>query len=243
LHAWQHVAVTYAGSGVDIGIFVHGEPYQDDHRYVLHCLEQAPDVLRGTCLFDCNAADSPRRMEDLVKGRPFVSSRIHSPTSGGKIPDWRSRNFEAFWEKIGELDLVAQVHMRPPWSWELERMVKKYPGVRVAIDHLGRPRQGNSVDYEVLLALSEYPNVYMKISSLSGQSEEDAPWLNLQPIVREIARRYGPRRMIWGGSYRGGMGTGAYVQMLAHARQLLDFLSEEDQAQVLGGTAQRAFRL
>jgi predicted TIM-barrel fold metal-dependent hydrolase len=230
-----------SGSGIDYGVSVHPEPYQDDHRYVLHCLERAPDRLRGTCLFDPEAPDSPDRMQRLVRGRPFVAARIHSPDSAGRSPDWSSRTFEAYWERIGELGLVAMVHLRPEWSWQLEGMLERYPASRVHIDHLGRPRQGSPIDYEVLLGLSRFPNVCMKISSLGGQSEQDPPYENLKPLAREIVRRFTPQRVMWGASYRGGIGTSGYAAMLSYAQQLLDFLPADDRAMVLGETARREY--
>ena len=229
-------------SGIGIGIFVHGEPYQDDHRYVLHCIEREPDRMRGTVLFNPNAAESPRRMADLVKGRPFVAARVHA-TGTLNPPQWRTRNFEAFWEAVGELGLVLQMHMHPKWSREVEYMVRKYPDVRIIIDHLGRPRQGDSVDYAVSLGLSDYPNVYMKISSLSGQSGQEPPYANLKPLVKEIVRRFTPDRLVWGDSYKGGMGSPAYSKSIADTQQLLDFLSSEEQRRIFIDTPRRLFRL
>ncbi|MFC1650078.1 amidohydrolase family protein [Candidatus Latescibacterota bacterium] len=229
-------------SGVGIGIFVSAEPYQDDLRYVIHCMEKAPELLRGTCLFNPNAKESPRRMAEIVKGRNFVASRIHA-TGTTNSAEWRNPNFEAFWEKIGELDLVAQMHMHPEWGWELERMVKKYPDMRVVIDHLGRPRQGNPVDYQVILGLSDYPNVYIKLSSLADQSVQELPYDNLRPIFREIVRRYTPERLVWGDSYSGGMGSDAYTESMRITSRLLDFLTVEEQRKIFVETPRKLFKL
>ena len=229
-------------SGIDTGVFVSAEPYQDDHRYVIHCMEKAPDLLRGTCLFNPNAPESPRRMANLVRGRNFVAARVHS-TGTTNSAEWRNPHFEAFWEMVGELDLVLQLHMHPEWSRELERMVKKYPDMRVVIDHMGRPRQGNPVDYEVILGLSEYPNVYIKLSSLADQSTEGPPYENLKPLFREIVRRFTPERIVWGDSYRGGMGSAAYAESMQITVQLLDFLPAEKQRQIFVETPRRLFKL
>ncbi|MFC1541090.1 amidohydrolase family protein [Candidatus Latescibacterota bacterium] len=231
-------------SGISIGIFVSPEPYQDDMRYVIHCMEKAPEHLRGTCLFNPNAKESPRRMAETVKGRNFVASRIHSYGTINNA-EWRNPNFEAFWEKIGELDLVAQLHMHPEWSWELERMVKKYPDMRVVIDHLGRPRQGNPVDYQVLLGLSDYPNVYIKLCALAGQSLQDPPYENLRPLLKEIARRFTPDRMVWGDSYTGsgGIGGAAYADSIRMTSQLLNFLTVEEQRKIFVETPRKLFKL
>src|SRR4051794_35222159 len=34
----EHLLACMAGAGVDFAVVVHPEPYQDDHRYLEHCL-------------------------------------------------------------------------------------------------------------------------------------------------------------------------------------------------------------
>ena len=47
--------------GIDRAIIVHPEPYGDDHRLILECLECEPDILRGTSLFYPRDEDAPDR--------------------------------------------------------------------------------------------------------------------------------------------------------------------------------------
>ena len=135
------------------------------------------------------------------------------------------------------------VHSYPEHSWKLERLIKKYPGMRVVFDHMGLPRAGNPVDYEVMLGLSEYPNVYMKVSNIASQSGQNTPYKNLEPLLREIVRRFTVRRMVWGGNYQGGMGSAAYAEQVATAARLMDFLSPEEQYQIFVETPRRLFKL
>jgi L-fuconolactonase len=239
IEQWQAARVN---SGVDIGIFVSAEPYQDDLRYVIHCMEQEPEHLRGTCLFNPNAKESPRRMEEIVKGRNFVASRIHA-TGTHNSAEWDNPNFEAFWAKIGELDLVLQLHMHPEFNRDLERFITKYPDMRVVVDHLGRPRQGNPVDYQVLLDLGSHPNLYMKISSLAGQSTQDPPYDNLKPLLKEIVKRFGPDRLVWGDSYNGEMTTAQYTESIRSVSELMDFMSVEDQRKMFETNARKLFKI
>lgn len=229
-------------SGIDIGIFVHPEPYQDDHRYVIHCMEQAPGILYGTCLFNPNAPESLRQLAELVKGRNFVAARVHASGTLNSA-EWDNPHFEAFWEKVGELDIVLQLHMHPKWSREFERMVRKYPDIRVVVDHIGRPRQGDAVDYEIFLGISAYPNVYVKISSLESQSLKGPPYENLKLLLKEIVRRFGTRRLIWGDSYRGDMGSAEYAKSVAIAAHLLDFLPAEELRWIFVENPRRLFKL
>ena len=230
------------GSGIDIGIFVHAEPYQDDHRYVLYCMEKDPVHLRGTCLFNPNDPDSPARMEALVKGKPFVTARIHSYASD-RLPKWGSPVLHKFWEKIGDLDLVAQLHLIPKYGRELKKMVQAHPDVRVVVDHLGRAAQGTGVEYQDILDLYKYENVYIKIASLQSQSQEPFPHKDIWPLLHRLVELFTPRRIVWGDSYKGGMGTDEYSKSMDIVHHAFDYLSSEDRMEILGGAARRLYKL
>jgi len=76
----EHLLRCMADGGVDFAVVVHPEPYQDDHRYLEHCLKVGPDKLKGTSLFFADRPGSLDRMTELVKhheGR-IVAARIHA---------------------------------------------------------------------------------------------------------------------------------------------------------------------
>jgi len=66
------------GAGVDYSIVIHPEPYQDDHRYLLYCLEVGRKRLKGTCLFFATDEDAPARMKKLAGQCDLVAARIHA---------------------------------------------------------------------------------------------------------------------------------------------------------------------
>jgi hypothetical protein len=47
-------------ASVDFAIVAYPEPYQDDHRYLEHCLDVGRGKLKGTCLFFADRPDSLR---------------------------------------------------------------------------------------------------------------------------------------------------------------------------------------
>ncbi|MBI4531619.1 MAG: amidohydrolase family protein, partial [Candidatus Latescibacteria bacterium] len=92
-------------AGIDAAVLVHPTPYQDDHRYVLYCLEQSPERLRGTCLFDPALPVSPRAMEELIRGYPaVVALRIHAFRE--TVPPFEAPELHNLWAKAGELGLI-----------------------------------------------------------------------------------------------------------------------------------------
>src|SRR5262245_38549662 len=54
----EHLLRVMGESGTDFAVVVHPEPYQDDHRYLEHCLAVGKEKLKGTCLFFADRPDT-----------------------------------------------------------------------------------------------------------------------------------------------------------------------------------------
>ncbi len=225
---WDHDRVD---AGIALGIAVSGAPYGDDPSFLYHSLELAPQTMRGICLLNPNTADSVERLEQTVTGRKIVGVRLQTSWLWGM--DWDSPHLAAFWQRLGQLNLVAQMHLEPEWNPHFLQMVERFPQTRVVIDHLGRPRDGNAVDFMLFKAIAAHPHVYMKLSSFDSESGEDRPYLKVQPVVEELVTWFTTSRCVWGGNnYRGGMGSAAYRQLFMDAQRLLAFLSPQEQQQI-----------
>src|SRR5687768_3850363 len=74
----EHLLECMAGAAVDGAIVVHPEPYQDDHRYLEHCLAVGKGKLKGTCLFFAGRPETEQRLRDLAKKLPLVAVRVHA---------------------------------------------------------------------------------------------------------------------------------------------------------------------
>ena len=216
-------------AGIDRAVLVHPEPYQSDHRYVLYCLEQYPERLKGTCLFNPESPESLRALRELVQKQPrIVALRIHA-CRPDNIPSLLSAQVRMLWQRTCDLGLVVQMHIVPRYARDVEELVKAFPKVTVLIDHLGRPAQGSEEEYKYVLRLAQFDNVYMKLSGVKYISREPFPHQDAKPLVRQIVETFGSERMIWGG------GDPAIVDAQ------LDFLTEGERKQVLGETAAKLF--
>ena len=229
------------GAGISKGIFVSGAPYADDHSYLYHCLKQSPESIRGVCLINPNERNSVKNLETTVMGHNIVAVRLQTSWLWGV--DWDSPYVADFWKRLGELNLVAQVHLEPEWNPQLAKMVARYPDTNVVIDHLGRPRNGIGVDFILLKNIAEHSHVYMKLSSFESESGEGPPYLKIQPVVKELVEWFTPQRCVWGGSYKGDMGSEAYLEQVNQARRLLEFLSTDEQKQIFCKAPYRLYDL
>jgi predicted TIM-barrel fold metal-dependent hydrolase len=236
----EHLLRCMAEAGVDHAVVVHPEPYQDDHRYLEHCLDVGRGNLKGTCLFFANKPGSLDRMAELVRRREgqVVAARIHA-YAPDRLPPFGTAELRAFWERVGDLGLAVQLHFEPRYAPGFEPLIRAYPKTTVIIDHLGRPFQGTPEEHAVVVGWAKLPNTVMKLSSLPEKSQY--PHRDIAPVIRALTDAYGPDRLIYGGGY-GVEATGASYR--AVRERLLSYLAHlgvRDQAKVLGGNAARLF--
>jgi predicted TIM-barrel fold metal-dependent hydrolase len=238
----EHLLRCMAEAGVDYAVVVHPEPYQDDHRYLEHCLAVGKDKFRGTCLFFADRPGSLDQMTELVErqaGR-IVAARIHA-YAPKRLPPFGKAELRAFWKRIGDLGLAVQLHFEPRYAPGFEPLIRAFPQTKVIIDHLGRPFQASPEEYAVVLGWAELPNTIVKVSSLPAK--EQYPHRDVVPVIRDLVRRFGPDRLIYGGGFGAGVTGTSYRAYRQRVRSYLTDLPPEDQAKVLGGTAARLFGL
>ena len=73
----EHLLDCMRQAEVDFAVVVHPEPYQDDHRYLEHCLAVGSGKLKGTLLLFADRAGSLDKLPDLSK-LPIVAMRVHA---------------------------------------------------------------------------------------------------------------------------------------------------------------------
>jgi predicted TIM-barrel fold metal-dependent hydrolase len=230
----EHLLKCMDGAGVDHAIVVHPEPYQDDHRYLEHCLEVGKGRLKGTALFFAGRHDG---LKELAKRAPLVAARVHA-YAPDRLPPWKELG--ALWKTALDLGLAVQIHFEPRYAAGFEPWLDEFKSGTVIVDHLGRPLQGTPEEHERVIRWAERPNVIMKLSSYSPQTQY--PHRDVAPIVKRLAAAYGADRMIYGGGFDAKATGESYRADRERARSLIAHLPEADQAKILGGTAARLFR-
>lgn len=218
-----------AQEGIDRAVLVHPEPYGDDHRLILDCLQREPDRLKGTCLFYPKNPDAPRKLQDLVRREPrLVAFRFHAHRGKTMYLDsFADPGVRALWQRAGELGLIIELHIGPDYAAQVREVLREYPDFPVLIDHLAEPKMGNAVEYADVLDLGRFDNVTMKLSGLNHFASDAPHYLGARTFTRHVVDAFGPDRMVWG--------SGAPGIVDAH----LDHLSEADRNKVKGGNLAR----
>lgn len=225
-------------AGVDYAVVVHPEPYQDDHRYLEHCLAVGKEKLKGTLLLFADRPGSLEKMPELCRQLNPLAVRVHAHAAD-RLPPFGKPELKRLWSMATDHGLAVQLHFQPRYAPGFEPLIREFSKTTVIIDHMGRPFQGTPAEHAVVLGWAKLSNTVMKLSSLPPLAEK--PDREIEPVVKQLTNLWGAERMIYGDSF-GSDTTGAtYRQAFERARGLLSHLSSADQAKILGGTAAKLF--
>lgn len=161
-----------------------------DNRYLIHCLKTHPKRFRGQGLIDPTDPDVATKLGDLMKVPGMTGVRFSPMYYKGK-DDWlNDKSNDALWKKAEETGAVFNFFIASEQLPKLEDRVKRFPKVKVVIDHLSRvDLEGKDVEGETkkLLALAKYPNVYVKVSELMIIStSKKFPYRDTYALVRRV---------------------------------------------------------
>lgn len=183
--------------GLERGVIVHGSAHGADNRASLDGIAQAPDRLRGVAVIDPEASDA--ELHALAAGG-MCGIRLSTMLKGAVGTDFLG----TLAERIEPLGWHIVLHVNDGKEIaELEELLRNLP-VGIVIDHLGRVRGGQGVDYPgfqaLLRLLRETDHCWAKLSSWYRLSDSGPPYDDMTPLARAlIAAR--PDRIIWGTNF------------------------------------------
>jgi hypothetical protein len=144
-------------------------------------------------------------------------------------------------EELAERGIPLDVEMRPAHFPTLLRLAERLPGLRLAIDHLGRPDFSGGLTGEWargMEAAARLPQVFCKISGLLTEVER-LPWSSapIRPFVRHVLSVFGPQRLMFGSEWPLRLPDIAWKESLAAFTQAIGPHPVEVREQLLGETA------
>jgi L-fuconolactonase len=121
------------------------------------------------------------------------------------------------------------------------------PDLRFVVDHLAKPPIA-AAEMEPwadrLRGLAALPNVWCKVSGMVTEADWSS-WTvaDLQPYVDVVLEAFGPGRLLFGSDWPVCLLAASYDRVVDATRELLNDLSDHEQARVFGGTALEVYRL
>lgn len=216
--------------------------YGHDNRYVTDAVRMHPDRFVGVYSIDALAADAVAQI-DRWQAEGLAGFRLF--TTGSTMPgqaDWlgHEASYPA-WSHAEALGIPVCLQMTMQGLPALRALLKRFPNVRVLLDHCARPELSDGAPYATaapLFDLAAFPGVYLKLTNrtlAAAGTGRSTPAAFLEKVVDV----YGASRIAWGSNFPAAEGT--LSSLLGTAREVLSDLSETDQTMIFSGTAAQLY--
>ena len=227
--------------GVDWTVLVQTSWSTWDNGYIADSVVRYPDRFVGHGLIDPQDPDNAEQVRYWIRERGLVGFRLHPMY----YPDEKILLTEQngpMWEEIVALDAVIQFHLRPEDADQVAAIARRYPNIVLILDHMGYPQIGRPLaDYQLVLDLARFDNVFFKLSDVAGRSQKVHPYEDVHPYIEAALGVFTARRTVWGTGYPGHHRVKhkwpTLVDELRLIREGLPFLTDGDIERILGGTA------
>ncbi len=162
-------------------------------------------------------------------------------------PEWLTRpDVLAGLRAVRDAGLVYDVLTRPHQLPAALAAVRAVPDMVFVLDHLSKPDIAGGVLEPWathLAALAAEPNVVAKVSGLVTEAGPQWTVDSLRPCVDAALEAFGPDRLMAGSDWPVCLLAASYDEVFGAASELVAGLSGAERDQVLGGTAERVYRL
>jgi predicted TIM-barrel fold metal-dependent hydrolase len=145
------------------------------------------------------------------------------------------------WNLCSELGLAMAIQTDPSGLAQVAGLAKRFPKVRIVLDHLGRPDVTDGSPYKraaSLFGLAPFENIFLKLTPrIFGDVKRGEA--SAETFFPRLAEAFGSNRLAWGSNFPAS--DGKLKQNLETARQCLACLSSEDRAWIFSKTAERLY--
>ncbi len=243
-------------AGVDKAIVV---PLGPEDHYLAEIIERYPGRFAGVGVYDENAPDQAKNLDDRIKKSSIQGIRIGEVDANTDTPD-DPRQFSMFplLEAMAERNLRVWFYAESSQVQLLEKVLDVLPELTVVFNHCGfmvsltnlaidqyhRPHFTTEMPpptLDLLGRLAERPNTYTHFSGQYAFSHDPYPYADMLPVADFIYKTFGPNRMLWASDFPWIVEQPGYPEQLALVDHLLPNLTQTERQKITGGTAASLF--
>ena len=184
--------------GLSVGLLVQPSFLGVNNDYMLEALGRYPDRLRGVAVV---SPDVSRETIGAMDETGVTGLRLN--LDGLPLPDFSSGGWPGLLDLLRGLDWHVELHRDArDLSLLLDPLLKS--GVRVVVDHFGRPTPSdplNDAGFKYLLRAGGSGRVWVKLSAayrIGGPETGEKAALLMAPKLLESL---GPERLLWGSDW------------------------------------------
>lgn len=188
-----------------------------------------------------------------------IEARLEYFSSFKKIKGWRHivqsepqgflarHAFLTGMKVLSRYNFTYDILIYPNQIDEATNFVKQFPDQKFVVDHLAKPviRNGEFEYWsEKMKILSQYPNVYCKLSGMVTEAKWNA-WHNQDfiPYIDEIVNHFGTDRLMYGSDWPVCLLSATYGSQLKVVADYFLSFSQNEQSKIFGDNACRFYSL
>ena len=231
--------------GIKYAVLINPRFYGWDNSYISYSLHRYPKLFVAHGLLDPLQPDPAGRLRYWVREHGFQGMRF-SPIYHPNATWLNSKEHYPLWQEAERLGAVFNFYILPQQMPMLEDMAGRFPGVKIVVDHLGKPdlRAADPwLEFKKMFRLKRFPQVWISASepyeiSLSKQF----PYRDTHPYFKAVYEEFGGKQIIWGTGYPKPRWELPMDRELEFVNQSLDFYTPADRVLILGGNALRIWK-
>jgi predicted TIM-barrel fold metal-dependent hydrolase len=212
----------------------------EDNSLVADAARAEPERYAAVCVVDPRLPEAPERLEYWVKERGCRGLRLR-PAFAGEAAGFEQ---DPIWERALQLGVVVSVLGRMEHVPAIARRAKRFPGVRLIVDHLAHPDTSAGPEapaFQALLALAGWPNVFLKPTGFHNFSKRPYPHEDCDDLFKAVFDRFGPDRLIWGSDFPHVLLKAGYGPALRHFERRYPYVARDERERILGRNAERLY--
>jgi len=242
----NHLQLELESHGFHGSVAVQARQTPEETRWLLELAESSKWILGVVGWVDLRSPDVRSQLKALTRSPKLVGVR-HIVQSE---PDDRfllQPDFLRGISALEEFDLAYDILIYTKHLPVAAEFVQRFPRQRFVLDHLAKPpiKSGN-IDFweQGIRRLAEFPNLFCKLSGLVTEAD----WLQWEPeqivpFLDVAFEAFGPDRLMIGSDWPVCLVAASYARWVEVVKTYLLGQQPESRDRVLGGNAQRFWRL
>jgi predicted TIM-barrel fold metal-dependent hydrolase len=231
--------------GLKYTVLVNPRYFGWDNSYIADSLHRYPKLFVAHGLLNPEEPDLPGRLRHWIREQGLQGMRfspIYHPNS-----TWlNSKEHYPLWREAERLGAVFNYYILPQQMPMLEDMAERFPGVKIVVDHLGKPdlRAADPwLEFRKMFRLKRFPQVWISASEPYELSlTKQFPYRDTYPFFKATYEEFGGKQLIWGTGYPKPRWELPMDKELQFVDEALDFYTPGDRELILGKNALRIWR-
>lgn len=231
--------------GLKYAVLINPRNYGWDNSYISYSLHKYPKLFVAHGLLNPEGPDPAGTLRYWIREHGFQGMRF-SPLYAPNSTWLNAKELYPLWQEAERLGAVFNFYILPHQMPMLEDMAGRFPGVKIVIDHLGKPDLKAAdpwTDFRKMFRLKRFPQVWVSASEPYEISvTKQYPYRDTYPFFKATYEEFGGRRLIWGTGYPKPRWELPMNKELDFVEQELDFYTPADRERILGKNALQIWR-